>query len=409
MLKSDKWISSGLEMLAEEFGSEQVSLAVDSVKRFEIEIPSWVFGLFGAGRFGDYAPPGAARNIVEKLDDASMVNRLTGATPTVAAHVLWDFSKDGVHPEMSIAEKVCEQAKERKISIGSVSPTYFLKGSFRGSMSAPEEDVMSGYIEQTVLAGEIANRYGGNVLTLWLPDGSFYPGQIELRDTYQRLKDSLKKAYDRISSEVKILIEYKVFEPGTYSTAISDWGTAFVLAKSLGGNVGVLIDLGHHYHGKNIEQIVAMLISENMCGGFHFNSRYAADDDHVVEPNAENARIFYELVKGDVIFPKDGFRKWEFMIDQCSPRENRIQSIIHSVDSLQLSLAKAILVNRQELEKWQKKDGIIEANRIFSDALMNSDVRPIVAKARQNKGLSDDPLEAYIKSGYQKKIERERE
>jgi L-rhamnose isomerase/sugar isomerase len=117
------------------------------------------------------------------------------------------------------------------------------------------------------------------------------------------------------------------------------------------------------------------------------------------------ARIFYELVKGDVI---TGPNKWDLMIDQCSSRENRMHAIIHSIDSLQISFAKAMLVDREKLAEYQNNDEIILANRLFNNALVLADVRPIVALARYNKDLPLDPIDAYIKKGYQEKIEKER-
>jgi len=401
----ERIIELGLEMLAEEFGEEKVRRAVEAVKRFEVEVPSWVFGVFGAGRFGEYIPSGAARNIFEKLDDASVVHRLTGATPRVAMHMLWDFSKDGYEADFELAKKVKEEARQRGLDVGAINPTYFLRGSHRGSFSAAEEKVRKRYIEQTVLAAKIARELAEGLLTLWFPDGSLYPGQIELRDAYKNLRESLEISCRDIPEEVRILIEYKVFEPGTYSTTVPDWGTAVLLAKGLGPNVGVLVDLGHHHHGTNVEQIVSILIAEGIPAGFHFNTRYAADDDHAVEPNPENARIFYELVKGDVLFNSDPSKNWAYMIDQCSARENRMHAILHSVDSLQKSLAKAFLVDRDLLVKYQGEDEIILANRVFNDALMDADVRPIVAKARLEKGLPIDPVAEYVRSGYQRKIE----
>ncbi|MDD3726182.1 MAG: hypothetical protein PHI44_03190, partial [Candidatus Ratteibacteria bacterium] len=230
-----------------------------------------------------------------------------------------------------------------------------------------------------------------------------YPGQIDLGAAYISMKETLQESYKKIPQEVTLLIEYKVFEPGTYSTTIPDWGTSYLLAKSLGKNAGVLIDLGHHHHGTNIEQIVATLIAEDMRCGFHFNTRYAADDDLSVEPNPEMARIFYELCKGDVVI---GQKKWAYMIDQASGRENRIHALLHSIDSLQMSIAKASLVDTENIEKFREQDEIILANRLFNNATINADVRPIVAKARLEKGLPVDPINAYVESGYQQKIEK---
>ncbi len=289
-----------------------------------------------------------------------------------------------------------------------MNPTYFLGHSHRGSFTAEGKETRERFIEQTIAAGKIAKELANGLVTLWFPDGSLYPAQIELGEAYKNLRDSLERSYENIPREVKVLIEYKVFEPGTYSTTIPDWGTSVLLAKGLGANAGVLVDSGHHHHGTNVEQIVAMLIIEGLPAGFHFNTRYAADDDHSVEPNPENARIFYELMIGEVILNPDPEKNWAYMIDQCSARENRMKAALHSVDSLQQSLAKALLVDLDLLHKYQARDEVILANRCFNDATMSADVRPIVAKARLEKNLPIDPVEEYVRSGYQKRIEEKR-
>jgi len=404
----DNRIKNGLQCLEDEFGKDRVVQAVQAVKRFEVEIPSWVFGKFGGGRFGGYLPPGCARTIQEKLDDAAFVHKLTGATRSVAMHMLWDFSSDGETGSPETAEKVAFQCRDRNLSIGSVSPTYFLNGSHRGSLSATEQKTRMRFIEQALIAGQIADQFGNGLLTLWLPDGSLYPGQAALGRAFETSKKSLEEICSKLDRRITLLLEYKVFEPGTYSTVIPDWGTAYLLAKHLGENVGVLVDLGHHPHGTNIEQIVARLIREKMKCGFHFNARYAADDDHAVEPNPEMARIFYELVTGRVANNENPDKNWAYMIDQCSGREDRIQAVLHSVDSLQLSLAKAILVDQEVLRRLQDADEIILANRCLNDALILADVRPIVWLARVERNLPPDPVAAYCESGYRVKIEAER-
>jgi len=404
----DKQITHGLKALELEFGVETVARTKEAVGRFTVEVPSWVFGEFGGGRFGSYMPPGFARTIEEKLDDARFVHQLTGANPSVGVHVLWDLSENGRDPSMKEAEKVSRAAVERGLRIGSISPTYFLEGSFRGSLTAIEPETVDRYIEQTLFAAAASLEHGGSLLTLWLPDGSLYPGQVELGDSMRILKTSLQRAYQKIDPNVTVLIEYKHFEPGTYSTAIPDWGAAALLAKSLGPNAGVLVDLGHHQCGKNIEQIVARLLVEQMLGGFHFNTRYAADDDQAVEPSGEMARILYELVRGGVVANEDPDKDWAYMIDQCSARENRIQALLHTVDSLHISLARAMLVDRERLGQFQREDEILLANRTFNDALLNADVRPLVAAARLEKNLPADPVRAYFDSGYQRQIEQNR-
>lgn len=391
--------------LKNEFGTEKIYAAIEAVEKFQVEVPSWIFGKFGGGRFGSYMPPGYAGNIFEKLDDAALVNDLTGASEQIATHTLWDFSNDGLKGSYDMAVEVKKAAESRGLKLGSINPTYFLKGSHTGSLSSYDEKVRERYIEQTILSGKIAEELSSKLLTLWLPDGSNYPGQLELDKITSNTIDSLKIISKNVSESVKVLIEYKVFEPGTYSTVLADWGSALMMAQSYGPNAGVLIDMGHHYHSTNIEQIVSRLIQNKILGGFHFNTRYAADDDHSVEPNPQIARIFYELIKGDCIF---GSNKWDLMIDQASSRENRIQAVIHSIDSLQISLAKAMLVDQKKLIEYQKEDNIILANRFFNNALILADVRPIVYEARSNKKLPLDPIEAYVQSGYQTKIEKER-
>jgi len=405
---TEKQMNIGIQALELEFGTKTVQKAIEHVKNYKVEVPSWIFGKFGGGRFGDYMPPGAARNVLEKLDDAAIVNKLTGATDTVAMHILWDFTSDGMEGDMAVVEQVAKETHSRGLKIGAINPTYFLKGSERGSLSAIENNTTQRYIDQTILSGAIAKEFGNKLITLWLPDGSLYPGQVELKKTQDILFDSLNEIWQKVDKDVTMLIEYKVFEPGTYSTVLSDWGSAYMAAKNLGDNVGVLVDLGHHHHGTNIEQIVARLISAGMKCGFHFNTRYAADDDHAVEPSGEMARIFYELVAGDVIFNNEPQKNWAFMIDQCSSRENRIHAVLHTVDSLQVSLARASLVDRLQLEEYQKNDDIISANRFFNKALLNADVRPILYAARQEKNLPFDPVLAYVESGYQQKIENGR-
>jgi len=405
---NERAMEHGLRSLRHEFGDGPVERAFEAVRSFEVEVPSWAFGPFGGGRFGEYVPPGAARNVLEKLDDAAMVHRLTLATPRVATHVLWDMTEDGLTGSSKKAQEVKLAAEERGLALGAISPTYFLKGSHKGTLSADEDNTKRRYVEQTLFAAEVARTLGNAVVTLWFPDGSSYPGQRELRIAHRNMRDSLQEVAGGLPDEVRWLIEYKMFEPGTYSTTIPDWGTATLLAKSVGDNAGVLVDLGHHPHGTNVEQIVATLIEEGIWGGFHFNTRYAADDDHAAEPNPQLARIMYELVAGDVVFSDAPGRNWAFMIDQASPRENRIMAVLHSVDSLQVSLARALLVDQGKLREYQLADRIVEANRLFNRATMNADVRPIVVEARRQKGLPDDPVQAYLDSGYQRRIEKER-
>ena len=381
----------------------------DRISKFTVEVPSWIFGVFGGGRFSGYMPPGAARNVFEKLDDTSLVHRLTGATPKVSIHVGWDDPDNASFDDIKAGsfKKLRDHAEKRGVGIGTVSPTYFLKGTHFGSLSANSPETRSLLVEHSLTAAEVASEYGTNILTLWLPDGSLYPGQVNMRVAERNLRKALEEIYRRMPESVRMLIEYKLFEPGTYHTVISGVSVASDLAAGLGGRAGVLVDLGHHPHGVNVEQIVARLVEREMPCGVHFNTRYAADDDHAVEPNLQLFRVFHELIMGGVIGNQDPDKDWACMIDQCSALENRIHAVLHSVDSLMVSYAKALLVDEEKLRKYQNENEIILANRTLLDSFL-TDVRPIVHMARLEKGLPVDPVKAYVESGYQDRIESER-
>jgi len=337
------------------------------------------------------------------------VNRLTDASPRVAIHVGWDDPDEAPFDEIKVEsfERLRDYAHKLGLEIGSVSPTYFLEGTQFGSLSAKDPETRRRLIEHSLKSAEIAEKYGGKLLTLWFPDGSLYPGQVDMREAERNLRASLRRVYDEMPSSVKMLIEYKLFEPGTYHTVISDISVATDIATYLGDRAGVLVDIGHHAHGVNVEHIVARLIDKGIPAGIHFNNRYVADDDHAVEPNMQIFRIFNELVSGGVIGNEEPDRDWAYMIDQCSPLENRIQAVLHSIDSLMVSYAKALIVDREALRESQSRNEIILANRVLVEAFL-TDVRPIIYMARMEKGLPLDPVKAYIESGYQEKIERER-
>jgi len=408
---SKREIAERYDLLGRDLAKKGIEIdqVKDKVSRFTVEVPSWVFGAFGGGRFSEYLPPGAARNVFEKFDDAAIVNRLTGATPKVSINVGWDDPDGGPFDEIQADSfrKLRDYARKIGLKIGTVNPTYFLRGSHFGSLSANNPETRKRYIAHSLVSAEVASRYATGVLTIWLPDGSLYPGQVDLRTVERNVATSLKEIYRRMPESVKMLIEYKLFEPGTYHTVISDVSVTSGLARSLGERAGVLVDLGHHPHGVNIEHIVARLVEERMLGGFHFNTRYASDDDLAVEPDMQVFRIFHELVTGRVIGNSDPLNDWVYVIDQCSALENRIHAVLHSVESLTISYAKALVVDEGKLGKCQDRNEIILANRTFVDAFL-TDVRPIIHMARQEKSLPIDPIEAYVQSGYQQKIDQER-
>ncbi len=415
MSQYDTLIDKGLDYLRASFGDTAVERAVELTGRFAVEIPGWQVwaGFGGGGRFEGGGSGGAARNTREIAEDTGLIHRLTGSTPTVGQHILWFLSADGVQGDMETARKVKAELEAHGVAMGSISPTYFLAGSEDGSFSARDAATRERYIEQTRFGAEVAAELSNGLLTLWFPDGTNYPGQRNLQEKISHLRDCTAEFWSRVTDAQKakmdrVLFEYKVFEPGTYSTSIPDWGTARELARLAGEKGGVLVDMGHHHHGVNIEQIVANLIAFGVRGGFHFNTRYAADDDHSVQADYENARLFRELLAGDVIFNADSSRNWSYALDQMARSERRIPSILKSVDALKRSVAKAALVDDAALAKPQKIRDLIAANMEYEQALLHADVAPIVMESYRRKGLHPVPMAAFDESGYEEKVGRER-
>ncbi|MEM2915738.1 MAG: L-rhamnose isomerase, partial [Candidatus Bathyarchaeia archaeon] len=236
-----------------------INMAKNKIKQFTVEVPSWVFGPFAGGRFSGYLAPGAARNVFEKFDDAAFVHKLTGATPKVHIHVGLDDPDSARFDEINVDsfKKLKDYALKLGLDIGAVNPTYFLEGTHFGSLSANDSKTRRRFINHSLTSAEIAAKYGSKLLSLWFPDGSLYPGQVNMRVAERNIKNSLLEIYQNMPKSVRLLIEYKLFEPGTYHTVISDYCVASDLARSLGERAGVLIDLGHHAYGINVEHIVA--------------------------------------------------------------------------------------------------------------------------------------------------------
>ncbi|MFC1650061.1 L-rhamnose isomerase [Candidatus Latescibacterota bacterium] len=407
--------NKGLDYLKAVFGEGAVEYAVDCTSKFMIEVPAWQLwdGFGGGGRFEGAGASGIAHTTVEIAEDAGMIQRLTKSTPEIGQHILWYFSEDGVTGDYDLAVQIKRELEANGVKMGSISPTYFLAGSEDGSFSSQDAIIRKGYVEQTLFGASIAAELGNGLLTLWFPDGTNYPGQRALQEKIGLMKECAVAFWDAVPAETKsaldkVLYEYKVFEPGTYSTTVPDWGTARELSRTAGDKGGVLVDMGHHHHGTNIEQIVSTLITFGVHGGFHFNTRYAADDDHSVQGDYEMARLFGELFRGNVIFNEDSSKNWAYALDQMARTEQRIPSILKSIDALKRSVAKAALVNTGDLTALQKRMDMIGSNTEYEKALLHTDTAPIVMEAYARQGLHPVPLIAYAESGYQDEIESKR-
>lgn len=370
----------------------------EKLKSFKVETPSWGYGDSGT-RFAVFKQKGAARNVKEKLQDAAIVHKLTGICPTVALHIPWDMYDDW--------EELLRYAESLGIKPGAINPNLFQDEDYKlGSLTHPDERVRKKAINHILECIEIAEKLGSRDISLWLADGTNHPGQDDFRDRKHRLEESLREVYSHLKPHMRLLIEYKFFEPAFYHTDIPDWGMAFLLSKKLGDKAYVLVDLGHHPLGTNIEQIVAILLDEGKLGGFHFNNKKYADDDLTtgsINPY-ELFLIFNELVSAE----EDGLKmNIAYMIDESHNLKNKVEEMIQSVDNIFKTYAKALIVNRKLLRKYQKEKDIVMAENTLVKAF-DADVMPLIYKVREEMGVPLDPLRAFRESGYMDRIIKER-
>ena len=383
--------------------SSDFDKAAQILDALSIEIPSWGFANTGT-RFGKFTQPAAASTLEEKFNDAAEVHRLTGATPTLALHVLWDLPR-------GLADVSEVQALERSTGIrsGSINPNLFQDQQYKfGSLCNPSAEIRESALRHVLDSIEIAKRLHSRDVSLWLADGSNYPGTQSIRNRIEWLEEALRVAHSHLSPDQRLLVEYKPFEPAFYHTDIADWGMSSNLCRAAGPQAFVLVDTGHHYLSQNIEQIVAWLLHLDLLGGFHFNDRRYADDDLTlgsIDPY-QVFRIFHEL---HINQSKGSSRAAAvaFMIDQSHNLKGKIEAMVQTVVTAQELWLKAALVDRDRLAELQDSCDLVAAEELYRGAFWR-DVRPMVAAWRESRGLPPDPLAALRAGGYVERITRER-
>ena len=390
----------GLEIIRER-GVDVEALLVQ-LRQLEIETPSWAYGNSGT-RFHVYPWPGAARTAHERIADAALVHRLTGACPSVAIHIPWDRVDDW--------SELVRFAEAQGIRIGAVNPNLFQEDVYRlGSLCNPDPAVRRQALDHCLECVEIAAAVGSSIVSLWLADGTNYPGQDDFRGRFRHLVEGLHELYAALPDGVRLLVEYKFFEPAFYATDLPDWGTAALVCRKLGPQAQVLVDTGHHAVSTNIEQIVALLLEERLLGGFHFNNRKYADDDLIVgsiDP-FELFRIMNEFVAAKLDpATSSTAEKIAFMIDQSHNVEGKLEAMIQSVVNIQTAFAKALLVDRGQLRQAQNAGDVLAAHRALVDAY-EMDVRALLVELRATSNLPADPVEAFRSSGHAERLARER-
>lgn len=375
---------------------DRINRALDS---FRIELPSWGFANTGT-RFGKFLQAEAATSIEEKFADAAEVHSLTGACPTLALHVLWDLPNG-----IGDAAKIRKLEDRYGVRSGSINPNLFERQEYKyGSICNPDAGVRRLATDHLIESVKIASALHSRDISLWVADGSNYPGTQSIRKRIDWMEEALAATHAALSPDQRMLVEYKPFEPAFYHTDIADWGMALLLARHAGPQAVVLVDTGHHYQSQNIEQIVVWLLREGMLGGFHFNDRRYADDDLTlgsIDPY-QVFRIFHELLSAG-----QGFEQVAFMVDQSHNLKGKLEAMVQTVCTAQELFARAALVDREELAELQQSCRLVEAEECFRRAFFH-DVRPAVHAWRKQHGLAEDPLQALRENGYLDRIRAER-
>ncbi len=371
---------------------------------FGVAVPSWGVGT-GGTRFARFPGPGEPRDVFDKLEDCATIQQLTRATPTCSPHFPWDKVND--------YRALAELAKALGVGFDAVNSNTFqdqpgqnLSYKF-GSLTHASKAVRDQAVAHNLECIEIGEKLGSKALTVWIADGSNFPGQSNLDRVFDWYLESLAEIYARLPGDWRVFLEHKLYEPAFYSTVISDWGTSLMAAEALGPKAYCLVDLGHHAPNVNIEQIVARLIRVGRLAGFHFNDSKYGDDDldaGSIDP-FRLFRVFNELVDADAR-KAPGFEP-AYMLDQSHNVTDPIESLMVSAVETQRAYAQALAVDRAALAAAQDASDVMLAHRLLKAGFV-TDVSPILAEARRRQGGAVDPVAAYRASGYRAKKAEER-
>ncbi|RIW14088.1 sugar isomerase [Algoriphagus lacus] len=391
-----------LSLLSEQLAEMGKSTAelISQISAFQIAVPSWALGA-GGTRFGRFSIGGEPRNLEEKLEDIGLLAKLTKRTDAVSLHIPWDIPKD--------TQAIKEKASSLGISFDAMNSNTFQDYGQAltykmGSLSNADAATRKQAVEHNLQVIEIGKSLGSKGLTVWLADGSNFPGQAHFRKALEWTTDSLKEIYGGMPGDWKLLLEYKPYEPNFYHTVIPDWGTSSLICRQLGDRAKVLVDLGHHLPNTNIEQIVATLMHQNLLAGFHFNDSKYGDDDlstGSIKPY-QLFLIFCELIGGAA----DGAQNWNsisWMIDASHNTKDPLEDLIQALEAISQAYAKALLVDREKLTHCQLSGDTVGAQAVLQEAFL-TDVRALVREARIQSGGEPNPLAFYRREKIREKL-----
>ncbi|WP_276089131.1 TIM barrel protein [Pedobacter sp. JY14-1] len=378
------------------FVKSEVADAEGIIKKladFQIAIPSWALGT-GGTRFGRFSSGGEPRNIEEKIEDIGLLHQLNASSGAVSLHIPWDTVADtsGIK---TLAAQYGLKFDAMNSNTFQDQPGQALSYKF-GSLQHVDKAVRKQAVDHNIEVIRQGIELGSKSLTVWLSDGSCFPGQLNFRKAFQNTLDGLKEIYAALPADWKIFVEYKAFEPNFYSTTVGDWGQSFLYASKLGPKAYTLVDLGHHLPNANIEQIVALLLLEEKLGGFHFNDSKYGDDDLTagsIKPY-QLFLIFNELVEGMDARGMDHAQDLGWMIDASHNVKDPLEDLLQSVEAIMLAYAQALSVDRKALQEAQAANDVARSQEILQQAF-RTDLRALVAEARLRSGAALAPLEAF--------------
>lgn len=379
---------------------------IHKLEKFQIAIPSWALGT-GGTRFGRFTGKGEPGNLEQKIEDVGLLHALNQSSGAISLHIPWDIPED--------AEKIKALASSYGLVFDAVNSNTFQDQADQahsykfGSLQHVDPNVRKQAVQHNIEVINHGIALGSKALTVWLADGSSFPGQLNFREAFQNTLASLREIYAHLPEDWKLFVEYKAFEPNFYSTTIADWGQSLLLANKLGDKAYTLVDLGHHLPNANIEQIVSLLLMEGKLAGFHFNDSKYADDDLTagsVKPY-QLFLIFNELVEGMDARGIDHATGLGWMIDASHNLKDPLVDLLQSVDAIKIAYAQALLVDRTALRVAQQQNDVVAAQEILQHAF-RTDVRPIVAEARLRKGAALHPVALYTELDIRNKLIEER-
>jgi len=379
---------------------------LERLRQFQIAIPSWALGT-GGTRFGRFPGGGEPRSLEEKIEDVGLLHRLNRSSGAISLHIPWDIPTN--------AKDIRALAAAHGLRFDAMNSNTFqdqpgqnLSYKF-GSMQHVDPAVRKQAIDHNIEVIRHGIDLGSKSLTVWLSDGSAFPGQLNFRRAFENTLDSLRSVYAALPSDWKMFVEYKAFEPNFYSTTVGDWGQSLLYTSKLGPKAYTLVDLGHHLPNANIEQIVALLLMEGKLGGFHFNDSKYGDDDLTVgsiKPY-QLFLIFNELVDGMDARRMNHATDLGWMIDASHNVKDPLEDLLQSVEAIMIAYAQSLLVDREQLLFAQHQNDVAQAQEVLQQAF-RTDVRPLVAEARRLNGGALQPLALFRSAQIRQQLIRAR-